>query len=570
VTTPRPNPPPVAPAAEPWWSAPIELRRTAGGVQVRIRWTRLLLLLAGLAVAGWIGTATGLFLWVKYWRGFTAAQFTDILLPNRWKGYAVARGNFYIEQAKTEIQNRKWGDAIYHLRVGVGASPENTDGRLTLAQCFVLFDRVELAKRVLLDGVVYNRDNLAYLRALFGFLLRYQEDADVMRIARELLPPQPVVTERNQLIALGAAEAHFFRGNFAAAEELVTQFDLLRAKDGQLLKAQIDWDRGNRDAALDRLRARVRETPADDDYYNQLAGYYRPLGRADELERFALLREIGNPRNAAARIEMLRLRQPKAAPAEFQRSIDQFLADFGDNANALLDLGNFAIEIANPALARRAFDQCVAKGLDAGSTAVMAAEAQIAAGDPRAALAFVQELNRDHPEWFARYQGILNGMQAVACYALGQRSDGDLYLTNFLAQPSIRSEFFVGNFLGRPGGRSGFLVALANRLLAAGAREEARRVLAVAESSDPRNQTAITQLIELDLQLGRSDDLALNLHRLLTMRRPSPALLRTAQTLLSGDRYLFSPERDELLEGIGAALAADPAGVSRAAPVPPS
>jgi len=537
---------------------------------VRILWTRLVLLVAGLIAAGWVGTAGGLFLWVKYWRGFTQAQFTDILLPNRWKGYAVARGNFYIQQAKTEIQNRRWGDAIYHLRVGVGASPQNTDGRLTLAQCFVLFDRVELAKRVLLEGVDFNRENVAYLRALFGFLLRYQEDTDVIRLAEELLPARPVITERNQLIAIGAAEANFFRGQFAAAGDLVRRFDLLRTKDGQLLQAQIDWDAGQPDAALERLRTRLKEAPTDDDYYNQLARYYRELGRGDELERFNLLREIANPRNAAARLETLRLRQRKASPVEIKRTLDQFFADFGANANALLDLGNFAIDTANASLARRVYDQSAAQGFDAGSPAVMAAETFIAAGDARAALAFVQELNRDNPDWFTHYQGILNGLQAVACYALGQRSDGDLYLTNFLAQPSIRSEFYVGNFLGRPGGRSGFLVGLAHRLRTVGAMDEARRVLAVAERSDPRNQEAISQLIELDLQLGRSEDLAPNLHRLLTMRRPSPSLLRNAQTLLNGDRYLFSPERDDLLEGLRAALAADPSAARSTALSPAS
>ena len=88
-----------------------------------------------------------------------------------------------------------------------------------------------------------------------------------------------------------------------------------------------------------------------------------------------------------------------------------------------------------------------------------------------------------------------------------------------------------------------------------------RRVLAQAVATDVRNQTALTRLIEIDLDTGHSDELNANLRRLLAMRRPSPELLLTARAKLAGDRFLFVAGRDELLDSIQAALDRSPVPV---------
>ncbi|MBK8475920.1 MAG: hypothetical protein IPL39_06290 [Opitutaceae bacterium] len=529
-----------------WWSFPISITREASGLRVHIAWLRVFQLLAGTAVSLWLLTATALFVWVKYGRGFSDANIVDILLPQRWAAYRVARGNFYINQAQEELKQQKWVDAIHHLRVGVAAAPANTEGRLILGQFFTLFGRIELAQRTLLDGLPYAQDDIKYLKSLFGFLLQYQEDDEVRRIATQLLPARPELNERNQLVALAAASAHFYRSNSDAAEALIRDYDLLRTKDGRLLLARLEWERGHRDVALAQLRAYSTEFPNDEDFYSQLVSFYRELGRSSEVEKFAFLRELSNPRSVAARLDLLQAYRRNNNTAQLQSGIDALLRDFAGDQNALLALGNFATENGDSALARRVYRHCEDHQLNTEAVGLMVAEAHIVAREYRPALAFIAEFGEAHREWLQKFLGVVNGLQAVACLGLGQREDAELYLSNFLAQPNLRAEH---------------LTAIANRLVVIGARAQARRVLAQAVAADPRNQIALTRLIEIDLDGGRSEELNANLRRLLAMRRPSPELLQTARTKLAGDRFLFLADREELLDAMQAALDRSPVPV---------
>ena len=529
---------PTAPR-QAWWSFPIVITREASGLRVQVAWLRMLQMLAVAAVAGWVITALSLFLWVKYYRGFTEANILDIILPQRWSEYAVARGNFYVKQAQEELKEQKWAPAIHHLRVGVAAAPANTEGRLILAQFFTLFGRIELAQRTLVEGLPYAHNDTNYLKSLFGFLLQYQEDDEVRRIATQLLPENPKVNDRNQLLALAAASAHFYRGNSDAAEALIKDYALLRTKDGRLLLARLEWERGHHDIALEQLRTASTEFPSDEDFYSQLVAFYRELGRTQEAEKFAFLRELANPRSVAARLDLLQSYRKSNNTALLQRGIDSLLNDFAADLNALQALGNFATENGDPALARRVYRHCEERQLSTEAAGLMVAEAHIVAREYRPALTFIAEFGEAHREWLQKFRGIVNGLQAVACLGLEQREDGELYLSHFLAQPNLRAEH---------------LTAIANRLLRIGARPQARRVLAQAVATDARNQIALTRLIELDLDGGHPDELYANLRRLLAMRRPAPELIQTAMAKLAGDRFLFVAGRDELLDAMQTAL----------------
>ena len=106
-----------------------------------------------------------------------------------------------------------------------------------------------------------------------------------------------------------------------------------------------------------------------------------------------------------------------------------------------------------------------------------------------------------------------------------------------------------------PSVRAENLVAVSKRLEDVGARPEARLVLAHAVRTDPLNQTALTKLIEFDIKEPESPELPENLRQLLTMRRPSPALLESAYNRLGQDRFIYVENRDRLLNEIAATLA---------------
>lgn len=97
---------------------------------------------------------------------------------------------------------------------------------------------------------------------------------------------------------------------------------------------------------------------------------------------------------------------------------------------------------------------------------------------------------------------------------------------------------------------------MANRFAALGGSGRAWQILARASELDPRNQTALTRLIELQaLELGRLAELASHLRHFVKMRRPSRDILRVVRYKLGSDLWLFSPETPGTLAVVEKALA---------------
>ena len=534
----------AAPATPHSWRAfPISLHQEADGPHLHVAWRRLGLLLVLAAIAAWFSMAGGIYLWVKYYRGFTDVRIGYIAFPHRWAEYSTARGNFYIKQAKQEIADQKFQQAIHHLRVGVAAAPANTEGRLILSHFFTILNRIELAQLTLVQGLPYANEDIDYLKALFGLLLYYQEDNEVLRLAAELLPARPVVSNRNQLVAIAAATANLFRGNYEAADALIKEYELLRTKDGRILTARIEWESGHRDAALAHLRLYARESPNDEEFYSLLVTYHRELGQYSEVEKFTLMRELAAPNSAAARVDLLQDYKRNHNTELFQRTVAGILRDFADNPTALLALANFASNQGEPAIALRVYRHLLAHNLETDGAALLVAEAYIVAGDHNAALDFLSEVGHSRPEWLAKFRSNVNGLQAIANYGLGHREESDLYLEQLLKEPNLRTVN---------------LTAIANHLITVGAKAQARRVLAQTVASNPRNQAALSLLVQLDLDRAPSDELIANLRHLLAMRRPSQQVLQAASTRLSSDRFLYVAGRNEVLESIQAMLNASP------------
>ena len=529
----------------PWWSLPVRFARAPrGGTRIIVDWGRFAVLLVALALAGWFGLATAGYLFVKYQRDFEDVRFADILLPNRWDDYRVARGNHYIERAKSGLKAGNYREAFHFVRVGVGASPANTEGRLLLAQFFAVWGRADLAQRTLVEGLSHGEDDPEFLKALFGYLLQGQEDDEVLAISKRLLPAVAENSPRNQLVALAAATALYFRGSYDDAEDLLAGYSLLRTKDGRLLQARIDWDRGARDQALIRLANYASESPGDDAYYVQLTAFHREARDWADVQRLAILRQLTNPRNPAPQIDLLYAYAETGSREKMRGEVEAIFRDFATDPKVILALGDFAANQGDTELASRVLDHARFHNLGSEGPALMLAESHVVAKRYSEALTLIQQYSRENPEWLKRHAAVFNGLQAIASFGLGSRDDCELYLNTFLSQPSLRAEN---------------LVAVSGRLLSIGATEPARRVLAAATQADPKNQAAITRLIELDLKSGRVEDLSANIRRLLTMRRPSPALLTSASQTLGSDRHFFLAGRGDLLDEIERAIAAAPA-----------
>lgn len=520
--------------------APFTIRRKSHSWQVQIHWKWFFVWTAVLLVTGWTGAASGAYLFVKYKRGFTDVKFTDMLfLPVRWDDYQVARGDFLIRNAQSELKEQKFREAFYGLRMGLIKSPSNKEGRLLLAQFYGLWKRPDLTRQTLLDGFAYHKSDPDYLKTLFSFLLQQQDDQQVLSFYKQLLGDDLTINPRNQLVALAAASSCYFRGNYDEAESILRRYQLEGSRDGRLLNARISWDRGSKDQAIDSLRELTAELPKDEEVYTQTVAYLREAGRDSEARRESFVRALADPRNARARIDQLYAFHQEKDTAAVTTNVEEIFNDFSSEPNALLALADFAANSGNPALALRIYNHTKTKNLNWEGAALMTVEANIVAKQYQAALTLVRQLQRENPEWNKRFYAVFNGLQAIAQYGLGDTEAAQLFLTNFLGQTNVRADN---------------LIAVSKRLLTVGAKSQARQVLEQAVQADPLNQAALTNLVQLDLDLNNTPPLAGNVRKLLGMRKPSQEVLRDTYRKLGSDLFLFSPDRTALLQDLRTAL----------------
>ena len=525
---------------------PFSIRRKSHSWQVQIYWKQLALCTVLLASIGWIGTASSAYFFVKYKRGFTEVKFTDmLLLPLRWEEYKGARGDFLIKNAQKDLKRQRYREAFDGLRMGLLKSPANKEGRLLLAQFYGLWKRPDLTRQTLLDGFAYHNNDNDYLKTLFSFLLQQQDDQQVLIFYKNLLGNDKTINSRNQLVALAAASSCYFRGNYDEAEAILHLYQLESSRDGRLLVARINWDRGAKDQAIDRLRELAADLPNDEEIYTQTVAYLRDAGRDSEARRESFVRALANPRNARARIDQLYAYQKEGDTASVKANVEDIFRDFSSEPNALLALADFAANSGDPALARRIYDHAKARNLNWEGAALMTVEANIVAKQYQAALNMVRQLQKDNPDWNKRYYSVFNGLQAIAQYGLGDAEAAQLFLNNFLGQTNVRADN---------------LIAVSKRLLAVGAKSQARQVLEQAVQADPLNQAALTNLVQLDLELNNTPPLAGNVRKLLAMRKPSQDVLRSVYRKLGSDLFLFSPDRTALLQDLRTSLTVSQSG----------
>jgi hypothetical protein len=519
---------------------PFAVTRKNQGWQIQVFWKQLILSSIIFVVLGWLGAASAAYVFVKYRRGFTEVKFSHmLLLPAKWDEYKVARGEFLIRNAQKDMQAERYREAFYGLRLGLIKAPTHKEARLLLAQFYGLWKRPDLTRLTLTEGMAYHRDDIDYLKTFFSFLLLQQDDQEVLSYYKELVADDPSVTPRNQLIAFAAASSCYYRGNYDEAESILRRYRLGLTRDGRLLIVRINWDRGARDQALTRLSELAVEFPNDDEIYAQTVSYLREAGRDEEARRESFIRALGNPRNARARIDQLYALHKEGDTAAVTSNAEEIFNDFIDDSNALLALADFAANSGDPLLARRVYDHTKARNLNWEGPALMTVEANIAAKKYQTALEVVRELLKANPEWGKRYYSVFNGLQAIANYGLGDAEAAQLFLNNYLSQSSIRTDN---------------LIAVSKRLLDVGARSQARQVLEQAVKNDALNQAALTNLIQLDLDLNNTAPLAGNVRKLLTMRRPSQDVLQSAYRKLGSDLFIFAPDRTALLADLRAAI----------------
>lgn len=489
--------------------------------------------LAGFMVGGYLAAGTALFLNDRIRHELTGISWVDRLYPPNWPQYRQARGRSYIEQAQASLKQGEFSKAFHQLRAGTARFPEHLEGRLLLGEMFNAAGRPDLAKSTLLTGVEFHATNLAYLQSMISFLFSLQEDHEVTRLARQILPDLPPHSPERKFVATALANALYFRGQFDQSEDTLKSEELLSTPEGRILSTKIEWDRGFPALAQALIGQLARDYPANQEIYRIQVRWLIDQDESNTARRTSLMRRLRFPDQPQPRIDLLFAFDKADEDQSVDEEAASLLREFGQDYAVVLQIGDFAANTGRPDLAKRILDYAEQQEMPLEGPTLMLVEAMIVSSRYEEALAITRRVLDENPDWQERMAPVFNGLQAICFFALGDREDASLFLNSYLGLEAIRAEN---------------LVAVADRLLAVGADREARKVLAHAVSQDALNQTALTRLIEFDLTAPDAPQLPENIARLLTMRRTSPELLRKAYDRMGEDRFLFVVNRNHLLD----------------------
>ena len=516
--------------------APFNWERLPHSTGIRLFWGRIVLWLLVLVCVGWTVVASGLFVFVKYRRGFSEVQYSHmILLPWKLDAYRRAKGEFLIKQGLAKAEAQEWRAAFDLLRPGLLAVPDHREARLLTARIYLMAGRPDMARTLLIEGIKYHGDQLGYLREALGFFFGLQADEAVIELTRELRSRLDPKTPVARLAVTALAYGYFNRERLAEAEAVFAEAHLLGTPEARFVAARIAWERGQRAEAVAQLRELVVQVEGESEAYRTLITYLREDQRWAEVRRASLQRQFALPEQPEAYVDFIAACAKEGDEVRAAEAETAFFERFGHDAPALVKLAEAAATAGRIELVRRVVARCRELGQDEPDAGLLLLAAYLEARDYRGLLEDGAGLGRASARWSERHRLMADGLRAVALYGTGQEVEASI-----LNQRLMDSRLLP----------AAALISVARQLNVAGRRMEARRLAEHARTLDPLYQPAWVFSLECmfaQQDLGEAPAL---IERLLGMRKPPVELLRSLAQALESDQYLFMPDRVKAQEQI--------------------
>lgn len=541
MTTEKPSNPVPQPREYAWLGLAERVPTNRGTVRLKILWGRIAALMFLLFVMAWMSAATGLYFFFKNVRNFENVAYGDmVLFPFKRDAVREAQGNYEIEQALLLVEEGNFRRAVGLARQGTARAPRNVEGRMLLARVYAGF-RSDLSIEILESGLQHARDNLDYVRLLVQLLLQEKEDERVLELQRTFVPEGEDAADITTVLALGGMRAAVARGKFEHAINLFEEHNLWRNIEGVTLAARLLQRIGEVDRATELLLEFVRvfqNQPIEVVHSTLLRILIEEERFADAVD-IALERTFRNPLEWQPRIDLINIYHRSDRQQRVEREAFDIARQFRTDERAMAALAQFATDSGNIRLSRRVYETALENNHSLALFGLLFIEAHLTAGEFEAAIRFCNELAREQPGWLAEYEGVFSSMRAIAQFGVGNEELGRVYLREFLDSPRVSVALLSSvarrfEEINRPG--------LASRLL----NEAMRR--------DPNDENVLSTLVELELRLGESRALVAYANRLLELRRPSYSLVERLRDSLSSDRFIFAPEREQLVQRLDAVL----------------
>lgn len=503
-----------------------------GTLRIRLKWGRIATLMASLLVFAWLGKSVALYYFFSEVRGFEEVRFADMLpYPLNRGAIRVQQGDYQVAQGMEAIEREDYRRAFGLLREGVARSPQNLEGRLTLAQLYAGW-RPELSIDLLTEGLEYALEDADYVQLLTALLLREKEDARLLELTEELIPQVPEAIA--QTLAAARLSVAISRGQFDIAESVFRDTDIKNSMDGILLGSDLYMQLGQHNKAKGLLRSVIASFPDANlnAVYRRLINIHRQLEEYSDARQLALDMLIAEPENWRSRILLVDILNDSGMEQRRDREIESILRQHRNDPQAMTALGQIAANQGNARTALRLYELALENDYDLGIFSLILIEAHVNDHQFQKAIDLSTELVRENPPWLSNLESTFNGIRSIAYFGVGNTEMGNLYLNNFLqSRQTTVSQLFQAAL-------SYQKFDLFDGSLA---------LLREAHVRDASDEKVLAQLVDLQMRLGLSQNLDDLLTSLFALRRPEYTLIESIQERLRSDRFLFTQNRAELL-----------------------
>lgn len=524
-----------------WLGLAERVKTDRGTIRLRLRWSRIFMLLFIMSFVGWMGKSLAFFYYFKNLRQFDEVSFVDMLtFPLNRSSVRLAQGNYQIDQGRAALERGDYLRARNLLQQGVARAPDNLEGRMLLIQIFAGW-RPELALQLLRNGYEFGRNDEDFIRTYFSLLLRERKDAEVIELSDRVLAEPDISMSIMRMAGISRMQAAIQMGNYPLATETYHSLKLYETPDGILLACDVMTRLGQTERSIMLLEALIRQFPDQslDAIQQRLIQTHRSAGNYDRARQQALSYAIRNPENWQARVLLLESIAATDSSDQFDREALAILGAFRNNEEAMRRLGSSLTGRGNMELASMLYDAAVENFFDMGTFSLILLETSIRSGDHFKAIQLVNEWEESGARWFMERQHLFNAMRALAHFQTGNRDRAQVYLNNFRNSRRATAEQ---------------LLYISEALVGFGMKDLALPLLETATASFPNHEQALSAAITLKIELGDAHGLADQIAALLELRRPDYSRLETILKALNSDRFVFTPNRRELIRRLTTVL----------------
>lgn len=546
------------------WGLAYYIRKENGQWALRPYW-RVLFALAALLVALLYVGAAGTMYWLnRYYRECKETSLAEMFLyviPNRvpFTNLVILPGfiNEKVIEARRS-QQEKLGNmlyqntkSVYDLFASARMSPKNVQAQFRAAYVLITpdygFNRInegfDVLDRVLPYVVESKEEAKTYILQYAQLRFQYDQDKRIITAAEAHLDNPNLPADAKINLATSYAEALFLRGELEKSNEMLEKYKLVNSLSGFLLKTQIIWENGEQERAINLLKRANESIPGGNDkLLYALAKFYWEQGKPDEAAQTLSLIAILKPADYKARVYMLPLLTGEKNQARRRESIEDILKKFGADENAMLSLGSYAADQGDYDLQIRINRLALENRFSRlANFRLLIIETLLTGGNNAEAIRQTSDLLSQKPAWLKDYR-IREQFEALRMLAYFSSGQNDMGIITF-------NKILEKNRMTVP-----MMVSLARRLLKLDRPNEAKTLLHTAYIRNHHHQGALLELVKIDLKSESTATLGEHLGYLIDARRPPRYVLQDAYEHLASDRFIFTPHRDKLLEGIDTML----------------